>query len=160
MHQVTVTGTAPVVVTAEGLPPGLVYDDATRRVTGTPTQTGVFLVTLRATNGFAPPDAQVSPVEIVNPPLQIVTPPPLAPPLLVLVAGVDPVEATGGLPPYTWTSRTARCRPGSRSARTAASPGAPTVPGTYAFTVRVRDVADAISTGASTSSSCRGSRRR
>ncbi|MEO8486256.1 MAG: Ig-like domain repeat protein [Betaproteobacteria bacterium] len=139
-HQVTVTGTAPVVVTAEGLPPGLSYDDATRRVTGAPTLSGVYLVTLRATNGVAPPDAQVSQVEIRNPPLQIVTPPPLAPPLVILAPVTLVVEATGGLKPYRFDLAAGALPPGLALAEDGKIVGAPTTPGTYAFTVRVRDV--------------------
>ena len=140
VHQVTVTGTAPVVVTAEGLPPGLVYDDTTRRITGTPMQYGMFLVTLRATNGFAPPDAQVSPLEIRNPPLQILTPPPLAPPLLVLAPVSIVIEAAGGLKPYTFDLADGALPPGLTLSADGRITGAPTLPGTYRFTVRVRDV--------------------
>jgi hypothetical protein len=140
LHQVTVTGTAPVTVTAEGLPPGLVYNDATRRVTGKPTLAGMFLVTLRATNGYAPPAAQVSTVEIRNPPLLIVTPPPLSPPLLILAPVSIVVEATGGLKPYIFDLADGALPPGLTLGADGRITGAPTVPGTYVFTVRVRDV--------------------
>jgi hypothetical protein len=139
LHQVTVTGTAPVVVTAEGLPPGLSYDDATRRVTGTPTQTGTFIVTLRAQNGVPPADAQVSVVEIINAPLQITTPPPLAPPLFVLAPVSIQLQAVGGLPPYRWDLPGGALPPGLTLSEDGRISGAPTVPGTFGFTVRVRD---------------------
>ena len=139
-HQVTVTGTAPVVVTADGLPPGLAYDDKARLVSGAPTQTGVFLVTLRATNGVAPPDAQVSVVEIINPPLQIVTPAPLAPPLTILAPVSIQIQASGGLPPYKWDLFGGSLPPGLTLGEDGRITGSPNTPGTYAFTVRVRDV--------------------
>ena len=139
-HQVTVTGTAPVVVTAEGLPPGLAYDDTTRRITGAPTAAGTFIVTLRATNGIAPPDAQVSVVEVRNPPLQIITPPPLAPPLVILAPVSLLVEATGGLKPYRFDIAGGALPPGLALAEDGRITGAPTTPGSYTFTVRVQDV--------------------
>ena len=139
LHQVTVTGTAPVVVTAEGLPPGLAYDDATRRVTGTPTQTGTFIVTLRAVNGTPPPDAQVSVVQIINPPLQITTPAPLAPPLAVLAPVSIQLQASGGLPPYRWDLPGGALPPGLALGEDGRITGSPTTPGTFGFTVRVRD---------------------
>jgi len=139
LHQVTVTGTTPVVVTAEGLPPGLSYDDATRRVTGTPTQTGTFVVTLRAQNGVLPADAQVSVVEIINAPLQITTPPPLAPPLFVLAPVSIQLQALGGLPPYRWDLPGGALPPGLTLSEDGRISGAPTAPGTFGFTVRVRD---------------------
>ncbi|HEY8244439.1 MAG TPA: putative Ig domain-containing protein [Casimicrobiaceae bacterium] len=139
LHQVTVTGTAPVVVTAEGLPPGLSYDDATRRVSGTPTKTGAFLVTLRATNGVVPPDAQVSTVDIINPPLQVATPPPLAPPLFVGAPVSIQLQATGGLPPYRWDLPGGALPPGLTLSEDGRIAGTPTTPGTFGFTVRVRD---------------------
>ena len=140
VHQVTVTGTAPVVVTAEGLPPGLAYDDAARRITGAPTATGTFIVTLRATNGVAPPDAQVSVVEVRNPPLQIVTPPPLAPPLVILAPVSLVVEAAGGLKPYKFDLAGGTLPPGLSLGEDGRITGAPTTPGSFTFTVRVRDV--------------------
>jgi len=139
IHQVTVTGTAPVVVTAEGLPPGLSYDDQTRRVTGTPTQTGTYTVILRATNGIAPPDAQTSIVQIIIPPLQVATPPPLAPPLFVGVPVSIQLQATGGLPPYRWDLPAGALPPGLTLSETGLIAGTPTVPGASTFTVRVRD---------------------
>jgi len=138
-HQVTVTGTAPVVVTAQGLPTGLSYDDATRRVSGTPTQTGTFVVTLRASNGTLPPDAQVSVVQTINPPLQITTPAPLAPPLPVLAPVSIQLQASGGLPPYRWDLPGGALPPGLALSEDGRITGSPTTPGTYGITVRVRD---------------------
>jgi len=140
-HQVTVTGTAPVVVTAEGLPPGLRYDDSTRRVDGTPTLAGVYTVTLRATNGVAPPDAQVSIVEIRNPPLRIVTPPPLSPkPLVIGETAAFQLDATGGLRPYRWDIAEGALPTGLSLDAEGRIAGTPTVPGTWTFVARVRDV--------------------
>ena len=146
VHQVTVTGTPPIAVTAEGLPPGLTYDDATRRISGTPTQTGAFLVTLRAVNGFPPPAAQVSVVEIINPPLQIVTPAPLASPLTILAPVSIPIQASGGLPPYKWDLAAGALPPGLTLGEDGRITGAPNAPGTFAFTVRVRDVLNQVDT--------------
>jgi len=140
-HQVTVTGTAPVVVTADGLPPGLLYDDSTRRVSGKPTLSGIYTVTLRATNGIAPPDAQVSTVEIRNPPLQIVTPPPLSPkPLDVGAPVAFVIEAAGGLAPYQFEIVEGGLPPGLAMSTSGQITGTPTTSGTFPFTVRVRDV--------------------
>lgn len=140
-HNVAVTGTAPVVVTATGLPPGLAYDDAVRRVSGAPTAVGLFTVTLRATNGFLPADAQVSTVEVRNPPLTIVTPPPLAPaPILAGFPATFDIVATGGLPPYRFELGGGTLPPGLAIGEGGRIAGTPTIPGTYGFVVRVRDV--------------------
>lgn len=140
-HAVAVTGTAPVVVTATGLPPGLNYDDAARRVSGAPTVVGLYTVTLRATNGFLPADAQVSSVEVRNPPLTIVTPAPLAPaPILAGFPVTFDIVATGGLPPYRFELAGGALPPGLAIGEGGRIAGTPTVPGTYAFVVRVRDV--------------------
>ena len=72
----------------DGLPPGLQYDDSTRRISGRPTLAGIYTVGLRAINGVPPADAQISTVEIRNPPLQIVTPVPLSSTPLIIAAPV------------------------------------------------------------------------
>ncbi|MBK6803957.1 MAG: Ig-like domain repeat protein [Betaproteobacteria bacterium] len=140
-HQVTVTGTAPVVVTADGLPPGLHYDDSTRRISGRPTLTGIYTVGLRAVNGVPPADAQISTVEIRNPPLQIVTPVPLSPTPLIIGAPVAfVIEATGGLPPYRFEITEGALPPGLALSESGQITGTPTTSGTFPFTVRARDV--------------------
>ena len=146
-HQVTVTGTAPVVVTAEGLPPGLGYDDATRRVSGKPTLAGTYTVTLRATNGVAPPDAQVSIVEIRNPPLRITTEPPLSSrPLQIGAPAAFQLEAAGGLKPYRWDIAAGSLPTGLSLDAEGRITGTPTVPGTWFFIARVRDVLNQVDT--------------
>lgn len=140
VHSVTVTGTAPVVVTASGLPPGLTYDDATRHITGAPTVAGLYAVTLRATNGFFPADAQVSNVEVRNPPLTIVTPAPLTPdPILAGFPASFDIVATGGLKPYRFELAGGDLPPGLALSDGGRIAGTPTLPGTYPFVVRVRD---------------------
>ncbi|MFO1307264.1 MAG: Ig-like domain repeat protein [Burkholderiales bacterium] len=146
-HQVTVTGTAPVVVTAEGLPPGLGYDDTTRRVSGKPTLAGTYTVTLRATNGVAPPDAQVSIVEIRNPPLRITTEPPLSSrPLQIGAPAAFQLEAAGGLKPYRWDIAAGSLPTGLSLDAEGRITGTPTVPGTWFFIARVRDVLNQVDT--------------
>lgn len=140
VHTITVTGTAPVAVEVSGLPPGVVYDDATRKISGKPTATGSFIVTMRAMNGVAYGEAQVTPVDVINPPLQFTTFPPLSPPLPVLVPALLLIEAAGGLKPYAFELAAGALPPGMGLGRQGQIGGVPTTPGTYAFTVRVRDV--------------------
>lgn len=140
-HLVTVTGSSPVAVTATGLPPGLSYDDTTRRITGAATSLGNYVVTLRATNGFPPPDAQVSPVAVINPPLTIITPPPLsATPLAIGVPVSITIQATGDQPIYGFFIVAGALPPGLTLTEAGTITGTPTAPGYFPFVVLVRDV--------------------
>src|SRR5215470_9135692 len=103
--QVTVTGTAPITVTANGLPPGLSLN-ATNQIIGTPTQVGSFSGQILATNGFKPDGTQNFTIVISGTPPSITSPPP-APGTVgvpyshqVIVTGTAPVTVTAnGLPP-------------------------------------------------------------
>lgn len=138
-HVVTVTGSAPVAVEASGLPPGLAYDDATRTLSGKPTQAGEFLMTLRAVNHVAFGTAQRVVVVVINPPLQFTSVAPLSPPLPVLVPAAVVVEAAGGLAPYAFELAGGSLPPGLVLGRSGKIGGVPTTPGTFRFTLRVRD---------------------
>lgn len=138
-HVVTVTGSAPVAVEASGLPPGLAYDDATRTLSGKPTQAGEFLMTLRAVNHVAFGTAQRVVVVVINPPLQFTSVAPLSPPLPVLVPAAVVVEAAGGLAPYAFELAGGSLPPGLVLGRSGKIGGVPTAPGTFRFTLRVRD---------------------
>ena len=129
-HQVTVTGTAPVSVTATGLPPGLVFDPTTLRVSGVPTVPGTYSGSFTASNGVKPDAVQRFSIVIGAPPI-ITSPPPgpgtVAVPYFhqVSVTGTPPIDVTvTGLPPGLVFS-----------ASTLQITGTPTLAGSYPGTI-------------------------
>ena len=53
-YGIDVSGSPPIGITVSGLPPGLTYESDGNEIVGRPTKVGTYLVTVNATNGFAP----------------------------------------------------------------------------------------------------------
>ncbi|MFW0715722.1 putative Ig domain-containing protein [Pedobacter sp. N23S346] len=96
-------GTGPYIYTANGLPPGLVFDPISREITGTPTQIGNYTIPVTVT------DANGNTIT-ANYTLKVTDP--LILPAAVLASGIKgsvyPTQtipqATGGTTPYTYSA--------------------------------------------------------
>ncbi len=137
---VTVSGTPPIAVTVTGLPPGLAFSPATLHISGTPTTPGSYFGTIRASNGIPPDASQPFTLVIAVPPLTIVTPPAaLAPPVPAGGTLDVTLEATGGLPPYTWGLAGGALPAGVTLDPGGRLSGKPAKTGSYTFSVQVTD---------------------
>jgi gliding motility-associated-like protein len=131
-------GTEPYSYTAgAGLPPGLTFDPATRRITGTPTSAGTFTFPITVTDASGKTASSNYTIDVTDP---------LVMPAAVLPDGTEGVVyptqvipgATGGVGPYTYTG--SNLPPGlSFNPTTREITGTPTQAGNYSVTVVVTD---------------------
>lgn len=137
-------GIAPYASTLTGtLPAGLVFDPATRTLSGTPTQAGSFALQFTATDATTGTAATITrgyTLEIASPTLAVT---PAAGALPAGVAGQPysrTFAASGGIAPYAW-SLTGGALPAGLAfnGATGTLSGTPTVAGSFAFTVTVTD---------------------
>lgn len=137
LHSVTVTGNSPIAITVSGLPPGLTYNSTTRTIAGVPTKPGSYPGTITASNGIDPDAKQNFTIIVTAPPLAITTEslPPITGGGYVNV----PIQAVGGIPPYTFVLVSGDLPPGLSFAPTGVLAGTPTLPGSYTFTAQVTD---------------------
>jgi large repetitive protein len=92
--------------TSGNFPPGLTFNTTSGQITGTPTLAGVFQFTLQVVDSAIPPQTATTPSPLsitVNgpPPLQVT--PSVLPVGSVATPYSTPVQATGGVQPYTWS---------------------------------------------------------
>lgn len=144
-YAIAVSGTAPIAVSASGLPPGLSFSPTTLHISGTPVTVGAYPGTIAATNGFLPNASQNYTINIRPPVLTIVTPPSALAPPVTVGNNIDvTLQAAGGLPPYLWSVSGGVLPPGVTLDSGGHLSGKPSKPGSYTFAVNVND-----STGAS-----------
>jgi hypothetical protein len=141
-------GTLPITwsVPANTLPPGLTLQgnaSGAGVVSGTPTAYGSYTFTVTATDSSSPQQSVNQQLTIVinNPPLTIIT--------TSLPAGVvntlysEPLQASGGTPPYTWSVASGSSLPSwlsiSGSGTSWTISGTPTATATVSFTLTVTD---------------------
>ena len=119
------------------LPPGLNLS-AAGIISGTPTDVGTFPFVVQVTDTGTPQHIASRQFSItVAPPVAITTP--ALPNAAPGAQYTQVVTATGGLPPYTWTSN-GTLPPGLTLSRTTGViSGIPTTAGTYTFSVMVSD---------------------
>jgi hypothetical protein len=134
---ITTTGTAPITLAVTGLPPGLVFTPGTHSIGGTPTTVGKYPGSITASNGIPPNATQSYSIGIASPPLAITTKtlPPIGGGGMVSV----PIQAVGGIPPYTFVVQSGQVPPGLTLSPAGLLSGNPTTPGTFNFTVQVTD---------------------
>jgi len=128
-------GTPPYQWSAASLPPGLSMTTA-GVITGSPSVTGSFSITVTVTDSAQDSASKSFPVRIVAPALVILTSSPL-PEARVGQAYSTALAAAGGAPPYTWSVASAPA--GLRLSAGGSFSGEPTAPGSFSMTVTVTD---------------------
>ncbi|MBE5322362.1 putative Ig domain-containing protein, partial [Pedobacter sp. MR2016-19] len=130
-------GTGPYTYTATGIPPGLSFNPATREITGTPTQPGIYTIPVTVVDANGNTIISNYTVKITDP---------LLLPTATLADGTTGTVyttqiipgATGGTTPYTYSAT--GVPPGlTFNPSTRAITGTPTIPGTYSISVTVTD---------------------
>ncbi len=122
------------------LPPGLSLTPTTGVISGTPTTTGRYPITVQVTDSERPPVTAIGSFTITidtTPQLQVMTSS-----LLVGTQGVlytDTLAATGGVPPYSWSLTAGPLPAGLTLSGTGIISGTPTASGSFPITVKVTD---------------------
>ena len=142
-------GTAPYGWTATGLPPNMTMNSSTGTLGGTPDSAGNFSVTVTVMDSSAPTANTASQGFSIsissNAVLTIVAPAPLQKAVVSSPYYLG-LTAAGGTPPYTWSLASGALPSGITFTSGGVLAGTPTLPGSYSFTVAVRDAASAIAT--------------
>ncbi len=150
-QQPTLTGgTGPITwsITAGSLPAGLTISPTTGLISGTPTASGSFSVTIAATDAFNVTAQRTVTIVIAALPTFTATTPPAG---QIGVGYSTVLEVTGGTAPLTWALAAGSLPPGlSLNASNGTLSGTPTTAGSYSFTVRVTDAFDQTATKAVT----------
>ncbi len=146
-QQPTLTGgTAPISwsITAGSLPAGLSISPTTGAISGTPTASGTFSVTIAATDAFNVTALRTVTLVIAALPAFSPATPPAG---QTGVAYSSTLEVTGGTAPLTWALAAGSLPPGlTLNTGNGTLSGTPTTAATYRFTVRVTDGFDQTAT--------------
>ena len=128
-------------VLSGSLPSGLSLGSSTGTVSGTPSASGTSNFTVRVTDSQGTPDTDDQALSItVNPAADLVITTTSLPDGAVDLAYSQTLAATGGLPPYTWSTVSGSLPSGlSLNSSSGVISGTPTATGTSNFTVRVTD---------------------
>jgi len=130
-------GTAPYTwsVIAGALPDGLSLDSAAGIISGTPTVSGTFNVTIQATDANSQTDSNAYTLKITAPAITTNN-------VSNGVAGAPyskNLVASGGVTPYTWSVISGSLAPGLSLSINGSITGTPTSAGPFTFTVQVSD---------------------
>src|SRR5664280_2055495 len=127
-------------LTSGALPPGLSLTPATGVISGTPTTTGSYPITVQVTDSERTPVTATAAFTIMidpTPTLQVTTSS-----LLPGTQGVyytSPLAATGGVPPYSWSLTTGSLPAGLTLSGTGVIAGTPIASGSFPITVQATD---------------------
>ena len=128
------------------LPTGLSLNTTTGAITGTPTVSGTFAITVQVTDNASPTRVSATKaLSIVVAPAALTISTSSLPGVTIGTAYSQTLAATGGVAPYTWSLSTGALPTGlSLNTTTGAITGTPTVAGTSAVTAQVTDSASPI----------------
>ena len=132
-------GTAPYtwVVNSGSLPPGLSISAGS--ISGTPSAAGAYNFTIKGSDSTSPTTQTATQALsiVVGAALSISTA--TLPNALATTAYSQPLSATGGTTPYTWSVSAGSLPPGLSLTPTGTIYGTPSTPGSYPFSVQVAD---------------------
>jgi large repetitive protein len=128
------------------LPPGILLSPA-GTLSGTSTATGSYGFTVKVADANGQAASQATSIVIGQGVSTTFSAPPGA---VVGVAYSDPLTATGGTAPYTWSVNTGTLPPGITLSTAGVLAGTPTTAGSYPFTVNVVDQNNGIATASIT----------
>ena len=111
---------------------------ATGILTGTAATRGTFNFTVRLTDSLATTTTKTFELTVLPAPLVIASASPL-PPATAGAPYIHDFSGTGGVPAYSWSITSGSLPAEFQLATTGRLTGAPTVPGSYTFTVRLTD---------------------
>ena len=122
------------------LPPGLSLAAATGQISGTPTASGRFTATVKATDSGSPVQSHKAAIAIEISPSALVIETPALPSGQVGTPYTGQIESTGGTPGYTWSIKSGSLPSGLKlTPATGQISGTPTISGTFSFVMRVAD---------------------
>jgi uncharacterized protein (TIGR03437 family) len=146
----TATGGAPPYnwsVVAGALPSGLTLQPA-GTVRGIPSKSGTYNFTVQATDSTGGHAVGSYSMTILPAGITVVTPSPLANGMLTVDYPVQPLSASGGVPPYLFAVTSGSLPAGLALDPTGSISGIPTASGTSSFTITVSDSSTPALTGA------------
>ena len=135
-------GTAPYswTVISGSLPPGLSLTPSTGVISGTPTTTGSYPIMVQVTDSERPPVSATGSFTITidpTPALQVTTS--SLPNGTQGIFYTNPLAASGGVPPYSWSLTSGPLPAGLTLSGTGVISGTPTASGSFPITVKVTD---------------------
>ncbi len=120
------------------LPPGLTLDPGTGAISGTPTKSGLYRFTARATDAKQVTVSKTLTILVVAPALYVTTV--SVPSGAIETPYSTTLAAEGGEPPYTWSVSAGSLPPGlTLESTTGVISGEPSTAGTYRFTAAATD---------------------
>ena len=136
-------GTTPYAYTVSSgvLPPGLLLNSGSGVLAGTPTQTGTFTFTARATDSRSCPGSRIYTIVINAPACPTISLLPATLPAPVLGTPYSQtVTASGGQAPYTYTISSGALPPGlSLNSSSGLISGTPSASGSFSYTITATD---------------------
>jgi len=143
---VAAIGVPPYSFSGSGFPSGISIS-SNGTISGTATKPGVYTILVQALDAdFIHASAQLS--LTVNPPGNLAVPPASLPSGTQGVSYSQPLNANGGIPPYTWTVSGGALPPGLNLSSSGIASGFPSTTGNFTFTAQAMDAGGSTASGA------------